>query len=94
MPSPPTPDFEQSDKLGHFLAYGGLMFWFCQLYPKAQTRVHYAAGFIALGVGMEFLQGMTDYRTFEVLDMVANTIGVSLGWVAALILPIAWLRHD
>ena len=37
---------------------------------------------------------MTDYRTFEVLDMVANTIGVSLGWAVALILPIAWLRHD
>jgi len=70
------------------------MFWFCQLYPKARTRVYYAAGFIALGVGMEFLQGMTDYRTFEVLDMVANTIGVSLGWAVALILPIAWLRHD
>jgi VanZ family protein len=93
-PSPPTLDFEQSDKLGHFLAYGGLMFWFCQLYPKAQTRVYYAAGFIALGVGMEILQGMTDYRTFEVLDMAANTIGVFLGWAGALILPIAWLRHD
>jgi hypothetical protein len=34
MPAPPTLNFEQSDKLGHFLAYGGLMFWFCQLYPK------------------------------------------------------------
>jgi VanZ family protein len=94
MPAPPTLDFEQSDKLGHFLAYGGLMFWFCQLYPKRRTRVYYAAGFIALGVGMEFLQGMTDYRTFEALDMVANTIGVFLGWTAALAVPIAWLRHD
>ena len=70
------------------------MFWFCQLYLKAQTRVYYAAGFIALGVGMEFLQDMTGYRTFEVLDMAANTIGVFLGWAAALMLPIAWLRHD
>ncbi len=93
-PSPPTLDFEHSDKLGHFLAYGGLTFWFCQLYPRARTRACYAAGFIALGVGMEFLQDMTDYRTFEVLDMAANTIGVFLGWAAALILPVAWLRHD
>jgi glycopeptide antibiotics resistance protein len=37
---------------------------------------------------------MTDYRTFEVLDMVANTIGVVLGWAAAPVLPIAWLRSD
>jgi glycopeptide antibiotics resistance protein len=94
MPAPPTLDFEQSDKLGHFLAYGGLMFWFCQLYPRIRTRAYYAAGFIALGIGMEFLQGMTDYRTFEVFDMVANTVGVSLGWAAALVLPVAWLHHD
>jgi VanZ family protein len=85
---------EQSDKLGHFAAYGLLMFCFCQLYLKRRARILYAAGFIAMGVTLEFIQGMTSYRTFEVLDMAANTIGVSLGWAAALMLPITWLRHD
>ena len=36
-PQPPHVDFEQSDKVGHFIAYGGLMFWFCQLYRHART---------------------------------------------------------
>jgi VanZ family protein len=86
-PQPPQVDFEQSDKVGHFIAYGGLMFWFCQLYPAARTRLAYAAGFIAMGIVIEFLQRATGYRSFEVMDMVADAIGVALGWGAALALP-------
>ena len=36
-----------------------------------------------MGVALEFAQGMTDYRTFEILDMVANATGVALGWAIA-----------
>ena len=86
-PSPPKLDFEQSDKVGHFLAYGGVMFWFAQLYAARSTRLAYAAGFAAMGVALEFIQGWTGYRDFEVYDMLANGTGVALGWVAALILP-------
>ena len=84
MPSPPKVDFQQSDKVGHFLAYGSLMLWFCFLYAALSARIAYAAGFIAMGIGLEFIQGALGYRTFEVFDMVANTIGVLLGWAAAL----------
>ena len=79
-PSPPELDLEQGDKLGHFAAYGTLMFWFCQLYVQRATRVAYATGFVAMGVALEFIQGTTGYRSFEVLDMAANTLGVLLGW--------------
>ena len=82
--APPEVDIAHSDKLGHFAAYGLLMFWFSQLYLQ---RVAYAAGFIAMGVGLEFLQGHLGYRTYEVFDMYANALGVLLGWAAALILP-------
>ena len=85
-PQPPHVDFEQSDKVGHFIAYGSLMFWFCQLYRNARTRVAYAAGFIAMGIAIEFVQGATGYRSFEVMDMVADAMGVLLGWAAALAL--------
>ena len=85
-PAPPDLDFEQSDKLGHFAAYGLLMFWFCQLYMGWKTRVAYAAGFVIMGVGLEYLQGQLGYRTYEVFDMYANTLGVLLGWAAALAL--------
>jgi glycopeptide antibiotics resistance protein len=33
-----------------------------------------------MGVAVEFLQAMTDYRTFEVGDMIANGIGAALGF--------------
>ena len=85
-PSPPKVDFEQSDKVGHLLAYGALMFWFAQLYAR-RARVLCAAGFVLMGIGLEFAQGALGYRTPEGLDMLANTLGVVAGWGAALILP-------
>jgi len=87
-PAPPKLDFEHGDKLGHFLAYGVLMFWFCLLYLKTRVRILYAAGFIALGIGLEFIQGWLVYRTYDPLDMLANTIGVALGWMASLVIRI------
>jgi hypothetical protein len=36
-----------------------------------------------MGIGLEFEQGLTDYRTFEVQDMVADAMGVLVGWIAA-----------
>ena len=71
---------EQGDKLGHLLAYGTLMFWFCVLYRSLRIRALYAAGFIAMGIALEFVQGWLGYRSFEVADMVANATGVALGW--------------
>lgn len=85
MPKPPTIDVDQGDKLGHFAAYGLLMVLFCMAYVSNRTRAFYAAGFILMGIAIEFLQGMTGYRTFDVLDMLANAIGVALGWIAALL---------
>ena len=82
-PSPPKVDFEQGDKLGHFLGYGTLMFWFCQLYVRPGGRAAHAAAFAAMGVGLEFLQGALGYRTFELYDMFANALGVLIGWAAA-----------
>jgi VanZ family protein len=86
-PSPPEVDIAQSDKLGHFAGYGLLMFWFAQLYPKTKSRIAYALGFVAMGVGLELLQGQLGYRTYEVFDMYANALGVLLGWTAAIVLP-------
>ena len=82
-PNLPSTDIEQGDKLGHFLAYGTLMFWFCQIYATRSSRIAHALAFAAMGVALEYAQGMTDYRTFEVLDMLANATGVALGWAIA-----------
>jgi VanZ family protein len=85
-PAPPKLDFEQGDKLGHFLGYGALMFWFSQLY-REWARFLYGVGFVAMGIGLEFAQGRLGYRTYEVFDMYANSLGVLLGWAVALMLP-------
>lgn len=73
-------NFHMSDKLGHILAYTIGMGWFAALYPATRSRFGYAALFIGLGITMEFLQGLTPYRQFEWLDMLADTTGVALGW--------------
>lgn len=86
-PAPPTVDFSHSDKLGHLLGYGLLMFWFCQLYQGRKTRIAYALGFIAMGMALEYLQSRLGYRTYEIFDIGANSLGVLLGWVVALVLP-------
>jgi len=79
---------DQGDKLEHLLAYGTLMFWFCVLYRPLRVRAFYAAGFIAMGIALEFVQRWLGYRSFEVADMVANAAGVGLGWGAALMIRI------
>ncbi|MGQ7846856.1 VanZ family protein [Granulosicoccus sp. 3-233] len=71
------------DKLMHTLAYAGLMGWFAQIYRHDLTRLLLAVGLVLMGVGIEYLQGMTTTRHFDVLDMVANTSGVVLAWALA-----------
>ena len=71
---------ENRDKLAHFAAYGGLSFWFGMLIEGRGRELRIAAAFAVLGVALEFLQGLTDYRTFEVADMIANATGAALGW--------------
>jgi len=83
-PSPPQVDVAHGDKMGHFFAYALLMFWFAQLYWR---RAAYAAGFIAMGVGLEFAQGALGFRMYDLADMAANALGVLGGWGAALVLP-------
>ncbi len=80
-PSPPQVELAQGDKLGHFAAYAALMFWFALLHPA--RRPQFAIGFIALGIALEFAQGATPYRTFDVFDMAANALGVLAGWGSA-----------
>jgi hypothetical protein len=66
-------------KIGHVLAYGWLMLWFAQMYRSTSARLWFAAGLVALGILLEYLQGLTDYRGFEFSDMFINSTGVALG---------------
>jgi VanZ family protein len=82
-PHPISVPVEQGDKIGHLAAYAALMLWFSQLYPHMQRRLMLAAALVALGVALEFAQLLTDTRTFEIADMLADGVGVAIGWLAA-----------
>ena len=81
-PAPIQIPVKEGDKLGHFIAYGTVMLWFAQLY-RGRVRYAAAAGLVALGVVIEFVQRWTGYRTFDVWDMAADAAGVLVGWLAA-----------
>ncbi len=72
-----------NDKVSHTLGYFCLMLWFMQLYTGKGTRLLYALLFVAMGIGLEYLQGLGGVRVFELADMMANTSGIVLGWLAA-----------
>jgi VanZ family protein len=88
-PAPPRIELEGGDKLGHFLAYAALTYWFCQFYFH-KARLFFALGFVAMGIALEFAQRATGYRSFELADMAANAIGVAAGWGAARILSLGF----
>ena len=84
IPSPPTfTAFPQEDKLQHVLAYGALMLWFAQIRQPGAARAISALALLALGIGLEFVQGWLGTRTFSVADMAADAVGVALGWAGA-----------
>lgn len=76
-------DVEYGDKWIHLLTYALLMGWFVQLYSRGPLILLHALLLMLLGVMLEFLQTQTG-RHFEVADMLANTLGVTLGGITAL----------
>ena len=83
-PEPPEMfEFEHSDKFGHLFAYFSLMLWFANIYPGRNQRISLSVAFLAMGVVLELLQGLTGYRTFQYSDMVANGVGIFLGGLLA-----------
>jgi VanZ family protein len=68
-----------NDKAGHLIAYFVLMLWFAQAVTR-RSWAAVAAACVALGVALEFLQGMTGYREFSLADMLADGAGVVAAW--------------
>ncbi|MCX9155738.1 VanZ family protein [Niveibacterium sp. 24ML] len=83
MPKPPEVPGDPGNWSGHLMAYGALGAWFARLLLQGRERLRAALLLIGMGVLMEVLQGLSGYRTFDLLDMFANTCGVLLGMLAA-----------
>jgi len=77
----PEPSFTGIDKVEHLLAYGLLSGYAVLLF--ATVRAHRVSAFalVALGVALEGAQAMlTTSRLADPGDMLANALGVALGW--------------
>jgi VanZ family protein len=84
LAAPPRPvDFPDVFDVGHIVAYFWLMIWFAQIHRGTRRRWAFAAGFGAMGVALEYIQGMTGYRQFDPADMVRNFIGIGIGLALA-----------
>ena len=78
--NPVSAGFDISDKLIHTVGYFVLMGWFVQIYHGKRQKLFWGLFFVAMGIGLEFLQDLTGVRFFEVSDMLANGLGVLLAW--------------
>ena len=83
VPEPPGIPGDDNNWSGHLIAYGAMMGWFARLSPSARSRLAFGAAFCALGVAVEFAHRASGYRTFDVMDMLANAAGVCIGWIAS-----------
>ncbi len=82
-PSSDVLSFPQMDKIMHFSVYTFLMLWFGQIYHERPVAFLIASGLVLLGILLEIIQGLSGYRTFEYVDMTANTLGVVFGFSIA-----------
>ncbi|PKO61091.1 MAG: VanZ family protein [Betaproteobacteria bacterium HGW-Betaproteobacteria-17] len=84
---PPALDVSSghTDKIVHLAGYALLMFWWAQLVTRRRWRL--AVAIMLFGVLIELLQGLTPDRLPDLLDALANSMGVLIGWLAARLLP-------
>nr|VFK24847.1 MAG: VanZ like family protein [Candidatus Kentron sp. LPFa]VFK68444.1 MAG: VanZ like family protein [Candidatus Kentron sp. UNK]VFK73545.1 MAG: VanZ like family protein [Candidatus Kentron sp. UNK] len=84
--SPPgTETFPYQDKIFHFLAYFLLCFWFGQIYSSVTRNKIFIWSFL-MGLLIELIQSQLSYRSAELADLLANTLGSLMGIFFGLIL--------
>ena len=69
------------DKTIHLFSFGLMMYCFCLLWKQNYTRIILGIFFMLLGVSLEILQTPVGGGQFEFGDIIANTLGVVIGFV-------------
>jgi len=93
LPPIPLGGPEDSDKLGHFLAYFTLSAWAVQIFRTRRAQLVAAFALFLLGAGIELAQAtLTTTRLGDPRDVLANTLGVLAG-LALTWTPAARLLH-
>lgn len=73
------------DKGNHFIAYA-IFFWLARMFHARWTSFHCVFYCFVVSVGIECVQYFLPYRSFEVLDILANFLGIVLGLCVYVIL--------
>jgi hypothetical protein len=81
-----------SDKLLHAGAYFVLMVWFAGFYRRGVYPL-IAAVLLALGAGLDFLQGLTATRSLDWRDIAMNSAGVVVGLALSLSFVGGWCQR-
>lgn len=90
---PPTP-FDSFDKIEHFTAYLALSLYAGMLFARVRAQALATAALIALGVALEFAQArLTDSRSGDAADALANSLGALAGLWLARTPAGAWLQR-
>lgn len=75
---------QYTDLALHLIAYGSLTFWFQQIFRGSKNILLVAMFLFSYGLLMEAAQGLlTATRDANVLDVIANTMGVILGSISS-----------
>lgn len=87
----PAPSFTGVDKVEHLTAYGVLAAYAVLLFAPVRAQALAALGLVLLGASLEGAQAaLTVSRLADPGDLVANTLGVALGWALGRWLMAHW----
>ncbi len=70
------------DKINHALAYGTLYYFAVRAYGFRFPLWLLAVALVMFGLGIEFVQSLTGYRFGDPWDLLANTSGILVIWLA------------
>ena len=85
-------DLGISDKVMHAGAYLVLMVWFAGFHRRREYLI-IAVVLVALGAGLDLLQGLTATRSLDWHDIAMNTAGVFVGLILSLLLLGGWCQR-
>lgn len=81
-----------NDKLMHAGSYFVLMVWFGGLYPR-KKHLRIAVALLGLGIALDLLQSLTETRSLDPYDIVANAGGLLLGLSLSMPLLEGWCQR-
>lgn len=70
--------FPHADKLHHLWLFG--LLWWMGLKAGYRPGGWLALGLLAYGASIEIVQSLTSTRQAQGLDLVADSVGIALGW--------------